>query len=52
MYLARVAIREGLPATLALQRLVGGVQLLHVDAQVRLAATLGGTQLARVHWLC
>lgn len=51
MYLAGVTVSEGLPAALAVDWLVAGVQLLHVYAQVRLATALGRAQLARVHWL-
>lgn len=45
-YLERVTVGEGLAAAFALEWLLGRVQLLDVDAQVRLAATGGGTQLA------
>lgn len=48
MNLARVAIGEGLAAAFALERLIGGVQLLDVDAQVGLAPALGRAQLACV----
>lgn len=49
--LAGIAVGEGLATAAALQRLVGGVQFLHVDAQIRLAAALGRAQLARVYRL-
>lgn len=51
VHLARVAVGEGLATAAALQRLVRSMQLLHVDPQVCLTATLGRAQLARVHRL-
>ena len=51
MHLAGVAVGEGLATAAALERLVRRVELLHVDAQVRLAAALGRAQLARIHRL-
>lgn len=51
MHLARVPVGEGLATAATLQRLVRGVQLLHVYPQVGLAAALGGAELASVHRL-
>lgn len=51
VYLARVAIGECLATALALEWLVRGVQVLYVNAEVRLATAFRWAQLARVHGL-
>ena len=51
MDLVGVSVREGLAALLTLQRLVRGVELLHVDLEVCLPAARGWAQLTLEHGL-
>jgi len=51
MHLQCVPVRERLVAHFALHRLLAGVELLHMQAQVGLPTAGGGAQLALVYWL-
>lgn len=50
-YLISVSIRKCLVTSLAFERLIGCMQLLHVNTKVRLTSTCRRTQLTLEHWL-